>query len=59
MTPARFLMGTVFLVSVYDKGGTVEVYTIENRGYYYIIGERAKRARHSQEVCSIENRGYM
>ena len=23
-----------------------------------IIGERAKRARHSQ-VCSIENRGYM
>ena len=23
----------------------------------YIIGERAKRARHSQ-VCSIENRGY-
>ena len=25
--------------------------------YYIIIGERAKRARHSQ-VCSIENRGY-
>ena len=24
----------------------------------YIIGERAKRARHSQ-VCSIENRGYV
>ena len=24
----------------------------------YIIGERAKRARHSQ-VCSIENRGYI
>ena len=26
--------------------------------YIYIIGERAKRARHSQ-VCSIENRGYI
>ena len=26
--------------------------------YVYIIGERAKRARHSQ-VCSIENRGYI
>ena len=26
--------------------------------YYYIIGERAKRARHSL-VCSIENRGYI
>ena len=25
---------------------------------YIIIGERAKRARHSQ-VCSIENRGYI
>ena len=25
---------------------------------YNIIGERAKRARHSQ-VCSIENRGYI
>ena len=24
----------------------------------FIIGERAKRARHSQ-VCSIENRGYI
>ena len=36
MTPARFLMVTIFLV----------------------IGERAKRARHSQ-VCSIENRGYI
>ena len=24
----------------------------------YIIGERAKRARHSQ-VCTIENRGYI
>ena len=24
----------------------------------YVIGERAKRARHSQ-VCSIENRGYI
>ena len=35
MTPARFLMGTIFLV-----------------------GERAKRARHSQ-VCSIENRDNM
>ena len=22
---------------VYDKGGTVEVYTIENRGYIYIM----------------------
>ena len=26
--------------------------------YTYIIGERAKRARHSQ-VCSIENRIYI
>ena len=26
--------------------------------YIYIVGERAKRARHSQ-VCSIENRGYI
>ena len=26
--------------------------------YYIIIGEREKRARHSQ-VCSIENRGYI
>ena len=26
--------------------------------YIHIIGERAKRARHSQ-VCSIENRGYI
>ena len=26
--------------------------------YIYIIGERVKRARHSQ-VCSIENRGYI
>ena len=25
---------------------------------FTIIGERAKRARHSQ-VCSIENRGYI
>ena len=25
---------------------------------YIVIGERAKRARHSQ-VCSIENRGYI
>ena len=25
---------------------------------YMLIGERAKRARHSQ-VCSIENRGYI
>ena len=25
---------------------------------YMIIGERVKRARHSQ-VCSIENRGYI
>ena len=25
---------------------------------YLVIGERAKRARHSQ-VCSIENRGYI
>ena len=24
-----------------------------------IIGERAKRARHSQETLSIENRGYI
>ena len=24
----------------------------------FIIGERAKRARHSQ-ICSIENRGYI
>ena len=24
----------------------------------FIVGERAKRARHSQ-VCSIENRGYI
>ena len=27
-------------------------------GHLSIIGERAKRARHSQ-VCSIENRGYI
>ena len=26
--------------------------------YHLFIGERAKRARHSQ-VCSIENRGYI
>ena len=26
--------------------------------FFGIIGERAKRARHSQ-VCSIENRGYI
>ena len=26
--------------------------------YSQIVGERAKRARHSQ-VCSIENRGYI
>ena len=32
--------------------GLVSVYI------YIIIGERAKRARHSQ-VCSIENRGYI
>ena len=25
---------------------------------FIVIGERAKRARHSQ-VCSIENRGYI
>ena len=34
------------------------VCSIENRGYIYIFGERAKRARHSL-VCSIENRGYI
>ena len=28
------------------------------RGVHIIIGERAKRARHSL-VCSIENRGYI
>ena len=28
------------------------------KGGILIIGERAKRARHSQ-VCSIENRGYI
>ena len=27
-------------------------------GTWLLIGERAKRARHSQ-VCSIENRGYI
>ena len=27
-------------------------------GTIFLIGERAKRARHSQ-VCSIENRGYI
>ena len=34
-----------------NVNGLVRIYT-------YIIGERAKRARHSQ-VCSIENRGYI
>ena len=27
-------------------------------GTIFVVGERAKRARHSQ-VCSIENRGYI
>ena len=27
-------------------------------GNHFLVGERAKRARHSQ-VCSIENRGYI
>ena len=27
-------------------------------GIIFLVGERAKRARHSQ-VCSIENRGYI
>ena len=27
-------------------------------GTIFLVGERAKRARHSQ-VCSIENRGYI
>ena len=36
------------------------LYSANNRCtiMYIIIGERAKRARHSQ-VCSIENRGYI
>ena len=32
-------------------------YSIEILRYMYVIGERAKRARHSQ-VCSIKNHGY-
>ena len=34
-------------------GGSIEILRD-----IYIIGERAKRAKHSQ-VCSIENRGYI
>ena len=35
------------------------IVVVSTRFYYiYIIGERAKRARHSL-VCSIENRGYI
>ena len=38
---------------------SLRVIRTKNCTYYiYIIGERAKRARHSQ-VCSIENRGYI
>ena len=36
----------------------VYIYKYVCKYYVYIIGERAKRARHSQ-VCSIENRGYI
>ena len=32
-------------------------WAVKSDVYIDIIGERAKRARHSQ-VCSIENRGY-
>ena len=40
---------------VIGRGVHSYIYYIYN---IYIIGERAKRARHSQ-VCSIENRGYI
>ena len=39
------------------------MHAYESRGYVisvgvHFVGERAKRARHSQ-VCTIENRGYI
>ena len=50
------------------RGGTlgwnIEIYSTPTKQFdwsvsrAYVIGERAKRARHSQ-VCSIENRGYI
>ena len=39
-----------------DKGNTDTI--IDTYIQVMIVGERAKRARHSQ-VCSIENRGYI
>ena len=60
---ARPIMGTIFLVyyillaseqSERDTLRSVQLRIAD----IYIIGERAKRARHSQ-VCSIENRGYI
>ena len=37
---------------------TASVHSEKTWAKKWIIGERAKRARHSQ-VCSIENRGYI
>ena len=36
----------------------IYMYLYKLNQYLFLIGERAKRARHSQ-VCSIENRGYI
>ena len=48
----------VFDASVRLTEYSVTVESITLRFVLYIIGERAKRARHYQ-VCSIENRGYI
>ena len=49
---ARPIMGTIFLVI------SMGSYFPEVRAFATLIGERAKRVRHSQ-VCSIENHGYI
>ena len=68
---ARPVMGTIFLVyghihvnkefwQQFQNYAPPSLRVIRTKFAHtiYIIGERAKRARHSQ-VCSIENRGYM
>ena len=48
----KWLLGLVFLMNM---ASIISPYYTPTRAISLIIGERAKRARHSQ-VCSIENR---
>ena len=49
----------IYILLVSERSERDTLRSVQSRiADIYIIGERAKRARHSQ-VCSIENRGYI